>query len=137
VHPHQSAAKAAAVIELRVDYLVGAHDADYYRSTKYKEAHVRNNFIDPFFESLGWDVHNEKRFAPQNREVIVEESIEIQGQKRAPDYTFRLGQTPKFYVEAKKPGVAIKTEIAPAYQLRRYAWSENLALSLLTDFEEF
>jgi hypothetical protein len=44
-------------------------DADYYRSTKYKEAHVRNNFIDPFFESLGWDVHNEKRFAPQNREV--------------------------------------------------------------------
>ena len=32
--------------------------------------------------------------------------------------------------------MAIKTAAGPAYQLRRYAWSAKLPLSLLTDFEE-
>jgi type I restriction-modification system DNA methylase subunit len=40
-------------------------------------------------------------------------------------------------VEAKKPSVDIKSDISPAYQLRRYAWSAKLPLSILTDFEEF
>jgi hypothetical protein len=30
-----------------------------------------------------------------------------------------------------------KEEIPPAFQLRRYAWSAKLPLSILTDFEEF
>ena len=43
---------------------------------------------------------------------------------------------PKFYVEAKKCGVNISTDPAPAYQLRRYGFSAKLALSILTDFRE-
>ena len=43
----------------------------------------------------------------------------------------------KFFVEAKKPAVNIKDDLGPAYQLRRYAWSAKLPLSILTDFEEF
>jgi len=43
----------------------------------------------------------------------------------------------KFFVEAKRPSVHIKEDAAPAFQLRRYAWSAKLPLSLLTDFEEF
>ena len=42
----------------------------------------------------------------------------------------------KFFVEAKKPSVNLKDDPAPAYQLRRYAWSAKLPLSLLTDFQE-
>ena len=42
----------------------------------------------------------------------------------------------KFFVEAKKPGVSIRTDAGPAYQVRRYAWSAKLPLSLLTDFED-
>jgi hypothetical protein len=38
--------------------------------------------------------------------------------------------------EAKKPAVNIK-EDSPSYQLRRYAWSAKLPLSVVTDFEEF
>ncbi len=102
-----------------------------------KEAHIRQSLIDPFFEALGWDVRNASRIAPQYREVIPEDSLDVEGQQRAPDYTFRVGTLPKFYVEAKKCGVNINTDIAPAYQLRRYGFSANLALSLLTDFEEF
>jgi len=40
-------------------------------------------------------------------------------------------------LETKKPSVDIKEDIHPAFQLRRYAWTAKLPLSILTDFEEF
>jgi len=101
-----------------------------------KEAHVRQSLIDPFFEALGWDVRNATMAAPQYREVIPEDSLDVEGQQKAPDYTFRVGTLPKFYVEAKKCGVNINADPAPAYQLRRYGFSAKLSLSILTDFEE-
>ena len=101
-----------------------------------KEAHIRQSLIDPLFEALGWDVRNTAMTAPQYREVIPEDSLDVEGQQKAPDYTFRVGSLPKFYAEAKKCGVNIGTDSAPAFQLRRYGWSAKLALSLLTDFEE-
>ena len=102
-----------------------------------KEADVRQSLIDPFFGALGWDVRNTAMAAPQYREVVPEETLDVEGHRRAPDYTFRVGQTAKFYVEAKRPGVNIKDDPAPAYQLRRYSWSAKLPLSILTSFKEF
>ncbi|MCX6554730.1 MAG: N-6 DNA methylase, partial [Candidatus Aminicenantes bacterium] len=101
-----------------------------------KEAHIRQSLIDPFFEALGWDMRNAAMAAPQYREVITEDSLDVEGQQKAPDYTFRLGTLAKFYVEAKKCGININADPAPAYQLRRYGFSAKLALSILTDFEE-
>ncbi len=101
-----------------------------------KEAHVRQSLIDPLFESLGWDVRNTAMTAPQYREVIPEDSLDVEGHQKAPDYAFRVGTLPKFYVEAKKCGVNIGSDPAPAYQLRRYGWSAKVALSVLSDFEE-
>ncbi|MCZ2458188.1 MAG: N-6 DNA methylase [Chitinophagales bacterium] len=67
-----------------------------------------------------------------------EESIRIDGFRKAPDYSFRLsGGKNLFFVEAKKPSVLIKDEITPAYQVRRYGWSAKLPVSIITDFEEF
>src|SRR5690606_20331090 len=37
----------------------------------------------------------------------------------------------------KKPSVNVKDDIHPSFQLRRYAWTAKLSLSILTDFEEF
>lgn len=107
-----------------------------FLATGMKEAHVRQTLIDPLFEALGWDVRNNAMAAPQYREVIPEDSLDVEGQQKAPDYTFRVGTLPKFYVEAKKCGVNIGGDPAPAFQIRRYGWSAKLALSLLTDFEE-
>jgi hypothetical protein len=101
-----------------------------------KEAHVRQSLIDPFFEALGWDVRNGAMAAPQYREVIPEDSLDVEGQQKAPDYAFRVGTHPKFFVEAKKCGVNLSADPAPAYQLRRYGWSARVPLSILTDFEE-
>jgi Eco57I restriction-modification methylase/TaqI-like C-terminal specificity domain len=102
-----------------------------------KEAHVRQSLIDPFFLALGWDVGNAAMAAPQYREVVPEDSLEIEGHQKAPDYAFRVGTMPKFYAEAKKCGININADPAPAYQLRRYGWSAKIPLSILTDFEEF
>ena len=101
-----------------------------------KEAHIRQSLIDPLFEALGWDVGNNAMIAPQYREVIPEDSLDVEGQQKTPDYTFRVGPLPKFYAEAKKCGENIGSDPAPAFQLRRYGWSAKLALSILTDFEE-
>ena len=108
-----------------------------YKSSGYKEANVRSEFIDPFFEALGWDVYNKQGYAEAYKDVITEDAIKIGGVTKAPDYCFRVGGARKFFVEAKKPSVDIKSDISPAYQLRRYAWSAGLPLSILTDFEEF
>jgi hypothetical protein len=109
-----------------------------YRSGQYKEAQLRQEFLDPFFKLLGWDVDNTQGFAEAYKDVIHEDSIRMGGGgTEAPDYCFRIGGTRKFFVEAKKPSVYVKMEIPPAFQLRRYAWSAKLPLSILTDFEEF
>jgi type I restriction-modification system DNA methylase subunit len=110
---------------------------DAYRSGRYNEAQLREEFLNPFFEALGWDLANKKNYAPDYREVVHEDSIDIEGKSKAPDYAFRIGRERKFFVEAKKPTVNIEYDIHPAYQLRRYAWNVHLPLSILTDFEEF
>jgi hypothetical protein len=111
-------------------------NADAYRSTAYNEAQTRREFIDPFFKALGWDIDNEAGYAEAYKDVIHEDAIKVGGLTKAPDYCFRVGGARKFFVEAKKPSVNIKTGIDPAFQLRRYAWSAKLPLSILTDFEE-
>lgn len=110
---------------------------DQYCAPSFSEAAVRHQFIDPFFAALGWDVNNTQGFAEQYKEVVHEDKVLVGDATKAPDYSFRIGKERKFFVEAKKPSVNIKHDIEPAYQLRRYAWSAKLPLSILTDFEEF
>jgi len=110
---------------------------DVYCSSGYNEAQARIEFIDPFFKALGWDMTNEKGYAEAYKEVIHEDAIKVGGVTKAPDYAFRVGGVRKFFVEAKRPGVNIKEDADAAYQLRRYAWSAKLPLSIVTDFEEF
>jgi hypothetical protein len=101
------------------------------------EAAVRIEFINPLFEALGWDVSNRSGYAEQYKEVVHEDSVLVGTATKAPDYSFRIGGVRKFFVEAKKPSISVKNDPSPAYQLRRYAWSAKLPLSILTDFEEF
>ena len=125
---------APAIIQALVNRFRDSREL--YRSGRYNEAQLRQEFLNPFFEALGWDMFNRSNFAPQYREVIHEDSLEDEGSLKAPDYAFRIGTTRKFFVEAKKPAVDIRYAIHPAYQLRRYAWNAHLPLSILTDFEE-
>jgi type I restriction-modification system DNA methylase subunit len=107
-----------------------------YRNGSYNETQLRREFLDPFFEALGWDVTNKEGLAEQYKDVIHEDAIKVGEQTKAPDYSFRVGGQRKFFVEAKKPSVSIKEDIGPAYQVRRYSWSAKLSLAILSDFDE-
>ncbi|MFZ1800742.1 MAG: TaqI-like C-terminal specificity domain-containing protein [Chitinophagaceae bacterium] len=109
-----------------------------YKKSDYNETQTRLDFINPFFKALGWDVDNSLGNAEAYREVIHEDKLKIGGATKAPDYSFRLpGGKRLFFVEAKKPSVLVKEDVAPAYQVRRYGWNAKLPISLITDFEEF
>lgn len=131
--PKEEALKKVTALIERFD-----EQKEFYKRSEYNETLTRRDFIDPFFKALGWDIDNEQGYAESYREVIHEDKIKIGSATKAPDYSFRLGGGKRlFFVEAKKPSVYIKDEITPAYQVRRYGWSAKLAISIITDFEEF
>lgn len=125
--------------KLEIKKLVQRFDEHYseYKDTKYSETPTRRDFIDPFFKALGWDIDNQGSMAEAYREVIHEDKVKISGQLKSPDYSFRFEGKRYFFVEAKKPSVNIKEDSNPAYQVKRYAWSAQLKISIVTDFEEF
>ena len=110
---------------------------DSYRLPSYGETALRREFLDPFLKALGWDIDNNQGYAEAYKDVVHEDSIKIGVSTKAPDYSLRIGGIRKFFVEAKKPSVNVGQDASPAFQLRRYAWSAKLPLSIVTDFEEF
>ena len=103
---------------------------------QYKETPVRREYVDPLFKLLGWDIDNESGYAEPYKDVVHEDTVEVEGRTKAPDYAFRVGGLRKFFVEAKRPSASLETDRAAAYQLRRYAWSAKLPVSVLTSFRE-
>lgn len=111
---------------------------DFYRTPKFNETQVRNEFLDPLFEILGWDIRNTSGKKTNEREVLLEESLKANAatHSKKPDYTFRLFGERKFFLEAKKPCVDISTDDNPAKQVRRYGYTANLKISALSNFED-
>jgi hypothetical protein len=107
-----------------------------YQASGYNETQLRREFLDPLFKALGWDVDNERGHAEAYKDVIHEDAIKVGGATKAPDYCFRIGGRRIFFLEAKKPSVNLRDDVSAAFQLRRYAWSAKLPLSVLSDFEE-
>lgn len=107
-------------------------DLKDYISKSYLEANVRQEFIDPFFEYIGWDISNRSGNRLNSREVIVEDKI---GGKRV-DYTFRIDGKPVFLVEAKAPSESLDKE-EHVFQAKSYAFSSGIPFVILTNFFEF
>ncbi len=100
-----------------------------YKLGHYNEEQVRVDYISPLFSALGWDINNEQGFAEGYRDVRHEYTLKTADGIKAPDYCFCIGGVKKFFLEAKKPSVHIKDDMAPAFQIRRYGWTGKLALS--------
>jgi predicted type IV restriction endonuclease len=105
-----------------------------YKSPGYDEASLRQEFLNPFFRALGWDVENTAGLIPQHRDVEIESRTQIGGRQKRADYLFRTHPTDRFVCEAKKP--AEELHATYAFQAKRYAWNKGLLLAVLTDFEE-
>ena len=105
-------------------------DKARFTNPQYNETQLRVEFINPLFEALGWNVRDSAHVSHEDR-VIIE------GKPKRPDYGFRIAGITRFFLETKKPALNLKDDPSPAYQLRRYGWSGNLPVSVLSDFEEF
>lgn len=112
-------------------------DRNYYLTNKYNETLLRSDFLDPFFELLGWDIKNNAGKPTNEREVILEEALKANASENSkkPDYTFRLFSERKFFLEAKKPFVKIEADNETAKQVRRYGFTAKLKISVLSNFE--
>lgn len=108
-----------------------------YLKPTYNETQLRIDFLDPLFELLGWDIKNRACKPTNEREVLLEEALkaDVSENSKKPDYTFRLFSERKFFLEAKKPSVAIETNIDTAMQVRRYGFTAKLKISVLSNFE--
>ena len=67
---------SAAVSEL-VERFDSHRDA--YHSGQYNEAQLRQEFLNPLFEALGWDVYNKQGYAEAYKEVIHEAAVKVGG----------------------------------------------------------
>lgn len=120
-----------ASFEKELNRLVGlfVRNLAHLKSPGYDEASLRQEFLNPFFRALGWDMENEAGLIPAHREVIAESRTDI---GRA-DYLFQISRKPRFVCEAKKPA----EELPPhAQQAKSYAWTIGVPLAVLSDFEE-
>jgi len=50
-------------------------DVKAYHSQQYNEAQLRREFIDPFFEQLGWDVTNKAGYAHVGWPIKLTEGV--------------------------------------------------------------
>lgn len=110
---------------------------DHYLSSDYNETQLRTDFLNPFFEALGWDIKNISGKSTNEREVLLEEGLRanVSSNVKKPDYTFRLFSERKFFVEAKKPSVKVESDTINAKQIRRYGFTAKLKISILSNFE--
>ncbi len=69
--------------------------------SRYNEAQARQEFIDPLFKLLGWDMDNEQGYAEAYKDVVHEDAIKVGRATKAPDYSFRIGGCANF-VEANR-----------------------------------
>jgi len=126
----------AAVVELVHDFAAGeAH----YLSPGYSEAQARISYIDKLWQALGWDVTHQHQKNPYAQEVKVENPQKIAGSQRRADYAFHTApnfRDARFFCEAKKPSVQLRTDKDAAFQTIRYGWSAGTPLAVLTDFEQ-
>src|SRR6185369_15614582 len=110
------------------------------KTSKYSEAQLRIDFLNPLLKTFGWDVDNEATKTQFLRDVIQEESIDIDEDdsiaKKNPDYTLRIQGSRKLFVEANKVSIDIEKSVKAAFQIRRYGWNANLGISILTNFEK-
>jgi len=92
----------------------------------FNEAQTRNEFIEPLFEFLGWDMRN----LENPGEVTTEENVS----KGRVDLAFRLNHIPVMFLEAKALRVDLD-EWKWAEQAINYSWNKSVTWAILTDFE--
>jgi hypothetical protein len=122
------------IIQTLVDSFASDEKRYISSHSSYQETEARIEFIDPFFEVLGWDMSNRQRLSFSKRDVLREETQISETSSKKPDYSFRIATKRLFFVEAKRPSVDIRTNKESAFQARSYGFTANHKIVVLTNF---
>lgn len=133
-----------------------AANEPHYRSADFDEESTREQFINRFFDALGWDVvdaagrgpHRDVVFHPRlttehgvagreewDEDLTEEELAARNPVTQIPDYAFRIESVTRFYVEAKRAGSSADARPS-VHQLKTYAWSQPTRVGVLTNFRQ-
>lgn len=103
-------------------------------SSTFQETEVRVEYIDPLFALMGWQMHNSIGLPTALRDVLREESHQTESSTKKPDYTFRIATVRKFFLEAKRPSVDVRTNKDSAFQVRSYGYTAGHHIAVLSNF---
>ncbi len=116
--------EAKKQIQALVDKYQRVKDSGKIKS--YNEAQTRNEFIEPLFEFLGWDMRN----LTTDNEITTEENVS----GGRVDLAFSLNSISVMFLEAKAMKVDLD-ELKWAEQAINYSWNKGVTWAVLTDFE--
>ena len=58
------------------------YNLEEYKNPHYNEALIRNDFINPFWDALGWDVYNRMGKSRRHRDVLLEDTMQTHSDHR-------------------------------------------------------
>lgn len=98
----------------------------------FNEDQARREYIDRFFEILGWDVRNDEGKDFATKDVVTEQYIDASNK---PDYSLRRNGDIILTVEAEKPSKNLLIDRQPAHQVLRYGWFAANDIGVLYNVE--
>jgi len=131
-------------------------NAAHYTSADFDETSTREQFINGFFDALGWDLldaegrgaERDVVFHPRlvddpraagadewDEDLTEAELAAREPVAQIPDYAFRLDGSTRFFVEAKRSGAVLDAR-GSAFQVKSYAWSHRVRVAVLSNFRE-
>jgi hypothetical protein len=110
-----------------------AHNLAEHKRLSYVEAQLRDDFLNPFFAALGWDIANTARLVQKHREFEIESRTQIAGRQKRADYLLRIGGAREFCLNSKTlyllqrrfsaPALQLATRMVSSYERIQTAWS--------------
>ena len=109
---------------------------DAYKSPSYNETQLRREFLDPFFEALGWDVNNRQGYAEAYKDVIHEDAIKVGG-ARPPIIPSASAAPASSSSKRRSPPSTSRTTSPPLSSSVATPGPPSSPSAFFTDFEEF
>lgn len=127
-----------------IELLVKQYDNNIpeWEKSTYKELETRGDFIDGFFEALGWKINGlPESMSLEDRDVKVEYALKNKTDDKSEstksiDYIFKIGNKNQFLVEAKKPFESL-AKPKHIFQAKTYGFTSGIPFAILTNFKEF
>lgn len=108
------------------------------RSEPAARGQLHAKYVHKLLAALAWDTTHTYESAGSGGQVVREHALArvAVDEKRPPQYSLRVSGVRKCFVGIAPDKARLSEDPMPAFHLRRFAWSANLPLSVLGNFEE-